>query len=330
MKKRLVLMIVALALSILMLMPTVASAQTYRIALVFKLYGDDWFNRLEEGVKRFAADTGHDAFATGPPLVDSALQIQIIEDLIAQKVDAITVVPISTEALEPVLKKARDAGIVVITHEAPTAVNKDYDIEAFDNASYGAHMMDLLAELMGGEGEYVNFVGALTLKPHMEWVDAAIARQEEAYPNMKRVRERVVSESSQARAYNLAKELLVTYPNLVGFQSSAAPTIAGIGLAIEEMGLEDETFVVGTSLPSIAGQYLQTGAVDMITFWDPAAAAYAMNKVALLVLEGQPIYDGMDLGVPYPGYDNITLDGNVLYGKSWVTATAENVDDYPF
>lgn len=73
MKKRLVLMIVALALSILMLMPTVASAQTYRIALVFKLYGDDWFNRLEEGVKRFAADTGHDAFATGPPLVDSAL-----------------------------------------------------------------------------------------------------------------------------------------------------------------------------------------------------------------------------------------------------------------
>ena len=330
MKNRIVLMLVAVACSLLMLLPAVASAETYRIALVFKLYGDDWFNRLEEGVKRFAQDTGHDAIATGPPLVDAALQIQIIEDLIAQRVDAITVVPISTEALEPVLKKARDAGIVVITHEAPTAINNDYNIEAFDNASYGAHLMDLLAGLMGGEGEYVNFVGALTLKPHMEWVDAAVARQAEAYPNMKMVRERVVSDSSQARAYHLAKELLVTYPDLVGFQSSAAPTIAGIGLAIEEMGLEDETFVVGTSLPSIAGQYLETGAVDMITFWDPAAAAYAMNKVALMVLEGRPIYDGMDLGIPYPGYDNIMVDGKVLYGKSWVTATAENMGDYPF
>ena len=44
------------------------------IAVVFKLYGDDWFNRLEEGVKRFAQDTGHNAIATGPPLVDSALR----------------------------------------------------------------------------------------------------------------------------------------------------------------------------------------------------------------------------------------------------------------
>ena len=28
-----------------------------------------------------------------------------------------------------------------------------------------------------------------------------------------------------------------------------------------------------------------------------------------MVLEGRPIYDGMDLGIPYPGYDNITRRG---------------------
>lgn len=42
--------------------------------------------------------------------------------------DAICVVPFSTESLEPVLKKARDQGIVVITHEAPGMTNADYDI----------------------------------------------------------------------------------------------------------------------------------------------------------------------------------------------------------
>ncbi|VEB04847.1 putative LACI-type transcriptional regulator [Klebsiella pneumoniae] len=37
---------------------------------------------------------------------------KIIEDLIARKVDAITIVPNDANVLEPVFKKARDAGIV--------------------------------------------------------------------------------------------------------------------------------------------------------------------------------------------------------------------------
>jgi hypothetical protein len=36
---------------------------------------------------------------------------------------------------------------------------------------------------------------------------------------------------------------------------------AGIDLAIEERNLQNKTCAVGTSLPSIAGQYLESGAV---------------------------------------------------------------------
>jgi simple sugar transport system substrate-binding protein len=39
------------------------------------------------------------------------------------------------------LKKAREQGIVVISHEASNQENIDYDIEAFDNAAYGVHFM---------------------------------------------------------------------------------------------------------------------------------------------------------------------------------------------
>ena len=44
--------------------------------------------------------------------------------------------PFSVEAVEPVLKKARDRGIVVVSHEASNITNVDYDIEAFDNLAY--------------------------------------------------------------------------------------------------------------------------------------------------------------------------------------------------
>jgi simple sugar transport system substrate-binding protein len=81
---------------------TASSAKKFTIATVPKLTSIAWFQRMEQGVKKYAADTGNDAYYIGPATGDAALQAQTIEDLIAKKVDAICVVPFSTEALEPV------------------------------------------------------------------------------------------------------------------------------------------------------------------------------------------------------------------------------------
>ena len=56
------------------------------------------------------------------------------------------------------------------------------------------------------------------------------------------------------KAYAKAQEVLRAYPNIKGMQGSASTAVAGIGLAIEERGMEDKTCDFGTSLPSIAGQ----------------------------------------------------------------------------
>ena len=160
------------------------AASDLEFVTVVKIAGINWFNRMEEGVAKFAEETGVKASLVGPDQADAALQIPMIEDLIAQGVDALCVVPMSPEQLEPVLKKAMDAGIVVVTHEASNQQNMNYDIEAFDDLGYGAHLMDHLGEMMGGEGQYAVFVGSLGSKTHNEWVDGGIAaRQQEAYPN---------------------------------------------------------------------------------------------------------------------------------------------------
>ena len=129
-------------------------------------------------------------------------------------------------------------------------------------------------------------------------------------------------------AYERAQEVLRAFPNVKGMQGSASTDVAGIGLAIEERGMEKETCVFGTSLPSIAGQYLETGAVDGIGFWDPSVAGYAMNKLAQMVIDGQKVTDGMNLGLQ--GYENIKLDGKVIYGQAWVNVNKGNMADYPF
>jgi simple sugar transport system substrate-binding protein len=305
-----------------------AGGGKYEIATVVKISGINWFNRMEEGVKKFATDTGNNAYQQGPSQADAAQQVQLVQDLIAKKPDAITIVPFSQEAVEPVLKQAMDQGIVVIAHEASAQQNINYDIEAFDNKAYGEHLMDALAKGMGEEGEYALFVGGLTSKSHNEWVDAAVARQKEKYPNMKQVGDKQETKDDQQVAYQKAKEILAAYPDIKGFQGSASTDVAGIGLALEEAGLQDKTTVVGTSLPSISSKYIETGAVDLISFWDPADAGYAMNKLAVMMLDKQAIADGMDLGIP--GYEKLSLQGKVLYGKAWVDVTKDNLDKYDF
>src|SRR4051812_29722302 len=127
-----------------MVMVTVVKAQTI-----------PWFQRMAVGVKDFADKTGIDARQEGADDVSPEKQVQIVQDLIAQRPTAITVVPNSPEALENVLGQARKQGIIVVSHEATGIKNVDVDIEAFDNASYGSEIMDNLAKCMGEKGEYV-------------------------------------------------------------------------------------------------------------------------------------------------------------------------------
>jgi simple sugar transport system substrate-binding protein len=269
-----------LALAATLTAPAAMAQEAPSIATVVKIAGIQWFNRMEEGVKQYAADTGANAFQVGPAQADPQQQAALIEDMIAQGVNALAVVPMSPEALEPVLARAMAAGITVITHEAASQQNVHYDIEAFVNEDFGANLMEQLATCMGGEGEYAVFVGSLTSQTHNQWVDGAIAYQQANYPNMTMVGDKNETFDDAQNAYERAQEVLRAFPNVKGMQGSASTDVAGIGLAIEERGLEDATCVFGTSLPSIAGQYLETGAVDGIGFWDPSVAGYAMNKLA--------------------------------------------------
>lgn len=299
------------------------------IVTVPKLTGISWFNRMGEGVDKYAADTGFDAYMQGSGQADANAQVRVIEDLLAGGVDALAVVPFQPDAVEQVLGQAMQEDVVVITHEAPEIKNADYDLEAFRNADYGVNLMDELASRMNEEGQYAVMVGSLSSATHMAWVNAAIEHQKKTYPNMEHVGDIIETSDDSQIAYERMQELLSKYPDLKGVQGSASTDVVGVGQAVDEAGLQDKIAVVGTSTANDARSGLESGSIDLIAFWDPADAGYAMNVVAKKLLDGDEITDGMDLGVE--GYEKVTLDGKVIYGdKAWITVTADNADDYDF
>ncbi|MGR3250859.1 MAG: substrate-binding domain-containing protein [Paracoccus sp. (in: a-proteobacteria)] len=307
-------------------------AQT--ITTVVKVTGENWFIRMNEGVDQFNAENDAiDASQVGPAQADAAQQARIIEDLVARGVSAIAVVPMDPSALEGVLRRAQQRGIKVIAHEGDSIVNADADIEAFDNAAFGTRINEGLAECMGGEGKWTSFVGSLGSLTHNQWVDAGAENARANHPGMELVAEKNESFNDANRAYERAKEILRANPDIKGFQGSSAIDVIGIGRAIEEAGLEDQTCVFGLGLPRDTGPYLETGAVDRIYFWDPKDAGYVMNVVSEMILNGTEITDGMDLGVP--GYNQVTVtegpgEGVIIQGQAWVDVGKDDYADYPF
>jgi len=308
-----------------------AQAKRIRIVTVVKRTGIGWFERMQKGIKQFAAQHGVDATMTGAADADPEKQADIIRKLIGEKPNAITVVPNSPEALEEVLKQARAAGIKVVTHEASNQVNTDVDIEAFDNLAFGAHLMDELASCMGGSGKYVAFVGHTTARSHMRWATAAYERATQKYPKIVRISAPVETAERVETAYSQAKELLAKHPDLEGFEGSSVVDVAGIGRAVREAGAQGRTCVMGTSLPSVAGEFLNDGAVDKMFLWDPLVAGQAQDKLALMLIKGEKIGPGLDLGLP--GYRNLKrIPGtpHALAGSGWIMIDKSNAAQYPF
>lgn len=298
---------------------------------VVKLIGIGWFDLMEEGIAQWSAETGIKATQIGAYDATPAKQVKLVEELIAQGVTAITVIPNSPESLEGAFAKAQAAGIKVVTHEAPSQKNAGADIEAFDNLAYGETMMDHLAECMGGSGKYAAFVGHVTAESHMQWVAGALARAQAQYPDIIRVEDPIESLENTDTAYEQAKELLKRHPDLKGIQSSSAASAVGVGRAIEELGLNDRICVMGTSIPSLTGEYLKTGAIDKIFFWNPIVAGKVIMKVADLLVDGGALKPGMDLGLP--GYESLRKspeNPTTWYGSAWIIVDKNNAAEYPF
>jgi len=129
------------------------------IGVVAKIGGIPWFNAMESGIEEKAEQLGVNGFMVGPTSADPALQVRAIEDMIAQGVDVIGVVPNDAQVLEPVLARAREQGIIVLTHESPDQQNVDWNFELASAQGFGEAYGERLAELMDGSGQYAVFVG---------------------------------------------------------------------------------------------------------------------------------------------------------------------------
>jgi len=302
-----------------------ASAKDAKIGVVVKIGGIPWFNAMEQGIKEEGAKMGDDAFMIGPTSADPALQVRAIEDLIAQGVDVIGVVPNDAAVIEPVLQKARDAGIKVVTHESPDQKNADWDFEMVSAQGYGEAHAEMLAKLMGGKGKYVVYVGSLTVPLHNLWADFAIKYLADKYPDMQMVGDRYGVAESVDDSRKTALDVIAANPDIGGFLTFGSQGPIGAGRALEEQHLCDKVPLVGSFSPGQGSALLKSGCIDGGFMWNPMEAGRVFVRIGDLLASGGEVTDGMTiegLGVVHPDFE----EGNIIV-DALQPITVDTVDE---
>ena len=275
-------------------MGTTAAAET-TMGIVVKIGGIPWFNAMEEGIRERAEELGVSAEMIGPTSADPALQVRAIEDLIARGVDVIGVVPNDEAALEPVLQKARDAGIVVISHEGPGLENVDWNFELASAEGFGEAHAELLCDSAEEEGSYAVYVGSLTVPLHNAWADAAIEWMEANCPKLSPVGDRYGVAESVDDSRSTALDLIAANPDLRGFLAFGSQGPIGAGRAIEERRLGGEVHVMGPFSPGQGRSLLKDGILTGGYMWNPAEAGRVFVTLGNMLVEGEEITEGTEI-----------------------------------
>lgn len=309
----------------------------WTIGVVYKDATAAWGHRVVEGIEQYGEESGINLIVRGPASADAAAQKAVLDDLIAQGVDAICVIPLDPGAIESSLEGAMEQGIVVVTHEGGSQVNTLFDIEACTADAFGSALMDELAAKIGESGKYGISVGYVTTASHMEYAQVAAAHQAETYPDMVLINDGAVpsmeSEESVNTAYEHAKELLKANPDMAGFIGIASTDAPGIAQAADELGIADQLSIVGVGTPNEYAPFLKDGSIDCVLAWDPGMTGYAMCKLATMILAGEDIGNGDGLDIGIDGYNSMILQegaNRCLVGSAQITFTVDNVDNYNF
>ena len=278
-----------------------------RIALVVKSLGNGFFDAAAKGAEEAAKELGGiEVIYTGPTSATAEGQIEIINSLIAQKVDAIAISANDPDALVPALKKAMDRGIKVISWDSGVAKDgRMMHLNPSDTNLIGETIIKLAADHLPDGGEVAILSASSTATNQNAWIDAAKKILPEKFPKIK-LDAVVYGDDDSVKSTNEAKGLISTYPNL---KAIIAPTTVGVVAAaqvVTDQKLIGKINVTGLALPSEFKKFIDNGASQGVALWNPIDLGYSAVYISDQLIKGKKAEPGASFSLGKVG--SIKLD----------------------
>lgn len=297
-----------------------SNAAEMRIGLVVKALGIGFFEAAHTGAKEAAKELGDvEVIYTGPVTPTAEGQIEVINSLIAQKVDAIAISANDTDALVPILKRAQQRGIKVVSFDSGVAKEgRQVHLNPSSNALIG-EMCDQLADVAvkatGNDGGDIAILSATPTATNQNIWIGEMKKNLPQFPKLKLVAT-VYGDDLADKSYRETKGLISSYPNL---KAIVAPTSVGIvaaAQAVSDMGKTGKIYVTGLGLPSELAGHVESGAVKSFAIWNPIDLGYAATMIAHDLVKGTATETEVNMG--RLGKAKLDKDGNAAMAAPFV------------
>jgi len=319
----------AVAATAVILSASALAADKPKVAFIPQLIGIPYFNAMEDGGKKAGEALGVDFIHQGPVDTNPVDQLQILNNLVDQGVQAIAISVLDASSLEPVVASAKAKGVRIFTSDsdAPDSGRPVYVAQAADDG-LGFTIIDEMVKRVGEDAKIGIVSGEATATNLNTWIKFMQQRVKEKYPKVTLLEPKFAGGTAQ-RAADLATELMTANPDLKGIIAVASTTCPGVAQAIETAGKIGKVVGTGYCSPNTARAYLKSGAMGFTVLWDPGELGYLTVWAGKQLIDKKPF----EAENTVPGIDRpISFDaktGVLLLGPPAVF-TADNVDKFNF
>jgi len=225
---------------------------------------------------------------------DYSRQIQIVDSMIARRVDGIVIAASDRKALVGVVERATNSGIPVTVFDSGLDSTNYMSYVATDNQEAGRMGGRKLGELLGGKGKVglvMHVPGSVSTTDRERGFDEVIAKE---FPGIAVV-QRQFGMSDRAKSMAAAENILTAHPDLDGFFCSTEPSCSGTALALKGRGVQGKIKLVAFDSNEAMIEDLKAGVIDAMVVQDPFKMGYEGVKTIHQKLSGQEPPKRMDL-----------------------------------
>ena len=310
---------------------TASSGEKVTVYLLPKKKGVAYFSSCADGARKAADELGNvELIYDGPTDGSAEKAAAMVEQWTLKKADVIAIAPNDPDVLAPAMQAARAKGTHVITWDAD---GKPDARELFVNQAtaekIGYALVDTMAKDLGGpnaSGKVAIITATLTAANQNEWIKHMKERLKK-YPKLELVTIKP-SEEDQKLAFQVAQDLMKTYPDLKGIFGISSVAFPGAAEAVKQAGKSGKVLVTGLSTPNNMKPYVKDGTVKSVVLWNTQDLGYLTIRVAEALATGKLKAGATEFEAGRLGTKKIAGD-NVLLGDILVF-TSENIDQFDF
>lgn len=249
-----------------------SSSATY--AFVAKDVQNPYMKKVYEGFEKACKEVGVSPLYKGPEAATPEKQIEIINQLVAQKVSGIAIAANDADALQPALQEAMNEGIKVISLDS--AVNKDSrqtHIQQADPEKIGRGLIQAAYDMVQGKGGIAVLSAtaqATNQNLWIEWMQKELKEHPDKYANTPLIK--VAYGDDDPTKSTSETQALLTNPDV---KVIIAPTTVGMlaaGKVLQDK--KSDVKLTGLGLPSEMAPFIEDGTCPWMYLWNPVDIGY--------------------------------------------------------